>query len=223
MVDARGADEDPLPPVVAFNTGAGLIALDDLILDDSLFDGLGYRGGLLPCAFEDLSHRAFAQIDAVKIAHRLDDSLVAQMLRLFVEDHGRFQVRPKAAFGFQSFRQNCVIERQTMWASRKMPPRFDDDWPGRGQFCDLPALEIFWPNAGQIGKTMLAFRDRNLNHAIRIVYERAGKLLMTERWPMFLAFLLRRLVDFLIARRRLRGIARIGGLVLQPFVFSFQR
>src|SRR5262249_15495992 len=66
------------------------------------------------------------------------------------------------------------------------------------------------------------FRDRNLNYSIRIVYERAGKLLMTEGRPMFLAFLLRRLVDFLIARRRLRGIARIGGSVLQPFVFGFQ-
>src|SRR5215510_12018249 len=152
MVDARVADEDPLPPVAAFNTGAGLIALDDLILDDLFFDGLGYRRSLLPSAFENLSHRAFAQIDAVKVAHCLDDSLVAQMLRLLIEDHGRFQVRPKTAFGFQTFWQDCAIARQAVWASRKMPPRFNNDGLGRGQLRDLPALEIFRPNAGQIGQ-----------------------------------------------------------------------
>jgi len=144
------------------------------------------------------------------------------MLRLFVEDHGRFQVRPKTAFGLETFGEDGAIERQTMWASRKMPPRFNDDGFGRGQLCDLPALEIFRLNAGQIGETMAAFHDRKLNYSIRIIYERAGKLLMTERRPMFLGFLLRRLVDFLIARRRLRGIARIDGSVLQSLVFGFQ-
>jgi len=77
MVDARIAYEDPLPVVATFNTGAGLIALDDLILDDLFFDGLGYRRSLLPGSFENLSHRAFAHIDAVKITHRLDNPLVA--------------------------------------------------------------------------------------------------------------------------------------------------
>ena len=59
-----------------------------------------------------------------------------------------------------------------MWASSAMPPRFNDDGLGPGQLGYLPALEIFRPNAGQVGQTMLAFRDRNLNHAIRIVHER---------------------------------------------------
>src|SRR6266542_682459 len=179
-------------------------------------------GCLLSGALDDRGDRALAQIDAVQIAHRLDASLNAQMLRLFVEDHGRFQVRPKASLGFQTFRQDCSVECQAMWASRMMPPRFNDDGLGRGQLRDLPALEIFRPNAAQIGQTMLAFRGRKLNHSIWIVYERTGKLLMTEGRTTFLAFFLRWPVDFLIARRRLRGIARIGGSVFPPLVFGFQ-
>lgn len=147
------------------------------------------------------------------------------MLRLLVEDHGRFQVRPNAAFGLESFRQNCAIERQAMWASRKMAARFNNNGPGYRQLSNLSALEIFRPNSGQIGQTMLAFCDRKPHYSIGIVHERARKLLMTEGRPMFLAFLLRRLDGFLIARRRLRGVARIGGFVqslLESLVFSFQ-
>jgi hypothetical protein len=61
----------------------------------------------------------------VQIAHRFDDSFVAQMLRLFVEDDGRFQIRPEAAFDFQAFGQDAAIERLTMRTSSAMLSRFN--------------------------------------------------------------------------------------------------
>jgi hypothetical protein len=60
-------------------------------------------------AFENLGHCAFAQNDAVKIAHRLDYALITQMLLVIVKDHGRFQIRLEVAFGFRPFSQGCAI------------------------------------------------------------------------------------------------------------------
>src|SRR5919112_6182574 len=93
VIDASCADEDPVPPVACLYTGAGFIALDDLPRDDLSFDLFGDWLGLLSRAFEDRCHGAFTQLNAVQSAHRLDDSLIAQMLRLFVKDDRRLQIR----------------------------------------------------------------------------------------------------------------------------------
>jgi hypothetical protein len=106
-----------------------------------------------------------------------------------------------------------------------MRTRAFPDLSARFKLACEQLLEIFRPNAGQIGQTMLALGDRNLNHAIRIVHKLARVFGMAKRWPVFLTFLLQWLADFLIARWRLRGIARIGGFVeslLKTLVFGFQ-
>jgi hypothetical protein len=60
---------------------------------------------------------------------------------------------------------------------------------------------------------MLACGDRRLNDLIGIVHQRLRILLTTElRAELFLDFGLR-LIGFMIARGRLRRVARIGGLV----------
>src|SRR6266511_2311342 len=188
VINAVLADEDPLPPVFRLDPRAGFVRANDLAGNDLFFDGLGKWLRLLSGALDDRGDRALAQIDAVQIAHRLDASLNAQMLRLFVEDHGRFQVRPKASLGFQTFRQDCSVECQAMWASRMMPPRFNDDGLGRGQLRNLPAerrsnrpdnARIPWPEVESLdldclradGKTS---DDRRADHVSCVFSSVAG-------------------------------------------------
>src|SRR5215510_3050002 len=81
VIDACVADVDPMPPILRLDAGTGFIALDDLSSDNLFFDFFGDRLGCLPGALENLSHGAFTQLDAMQVAHRLDDSFITQMLR----------------------------------------------------------------------------------------------------------------------------------------------
>ncbi len=66
-------------------------------------------------------------------------------------------------------------------------------------------------NLAQIFVTMLAFENGQMDDLIGMINQRTRILLMTEfRAELFLSFVFR-LIRFLIARRRLRGIARIRG------------
>src|SRR5215472_963624 len=53
VIDPGQADKDPLPPVASLDAGAGLIAFDELVSDDSLFDLFGDGSGALARAAED--------------------------------------------------------------------------------------------------------------------------------------------------------------------------
>ncbi len=105
----------------------------------------------------------------MQIAHCLDDSFIAQVLRLFVKNDGCFQIRPEAAVGFQSCGQRRAIKRQTMGTGRAMLPGFNHQRFDFGQFDNLPALKILRRNTKQIGQALLAFGDRNLDYLIWIV------------------------------------------------------
>src|SRR4030095_14635745 len=111
------ADEDPLPPIAGCDARARLIRAQHLPPDDSLFDAFGSGRCLLSGAFEDRNDRALTQSDSVQITHCLDDPLIAQMLRLFIEDDGRFQARAEVTPGLQSPGQAAAIDGLTMRTS----------------------------------------------------------------------------------------------------------
>src|SRR5262249_14359928 len=204
VIDACVTNENPLPPVLRLDASAGFITLNDFPSDDLFFDFFRDWLGLLSSTFEDRDYGAFAQLDAVQITHRLDNSFSTQVLGLFVKDNRRFQNRAEIPFGFETSGKCTVIHLLTMWAGYYVLLSFDHNRFGRWQFGDLPSDHIVWFETLQFGVAMLAFIHWSGNDSIRVLDQRTRVFGMTERRPVFFAFLVRRRIGFLIARRRLR-------------------
>lgn len=97
VIDPGQVGEDPLPPVALLDAYTGLLAFDDPVGDNLLFDLFGDRPGALARAAQDGGNPAFAQAYPREIAQRGDDPLRAQMLGLFVINHPRRKLRSEAA------------------------------------------------------------------------------------------------------------------------------
>ena len=190
--------------------------------DDLLFGLCRDDRGTGTGASDDRSDPAFAQFDAEHLAQRPDDPLVTQMLLMFQEDHRCLQARPERAAGFQTFGQLAAIEASAMRADDFVLLCFNHEGVKLRQFGNLPADDLLRPDASQIVMALLASLDLGLHRPIGMVDQFSDGSLMAKGRPVLLLCLVSRLIDLLIARRRLGRIPGIGRRLFEPFDLGFQ-
>src|SRR5215470_14934328 len=220
--DASHATEDPMPIVPRLDTHARFVTADHFALSDLRRDLCCYRLRRPATAPQDRDHSSFAQFDSVQLTHHFDNPLDAQMLLLLVIDDGRLQTRAEHPQRFQTRWRRASLQSSAVRAFDLVSLCLDHNWARRRQFSNLMTNDSSRRRLTRLGVAIGASLNFRFDDSIRVLDQRASRTLVTGFSPDLLARFLLPLIRFLVARRRLRRVARGRRRLLQFGEFRFE-
>ena len=192
---------DPRPSLAAVHHGAP---------PNAGAQPFGHRLGGLTSAFDDTRLPAFTERHPEQVGQRRPGAFVAEVLLMLHMRDGGFQPRPEMPPGFQANRQGAPLGTAAGRAGHFVLAGLNHDRLDFGQFGDLSAHRPRGHQRFQVLPAPLAGARAYLDDLIPLVAQRPLSLRMSGFGSPVAAPLRLGCVRLLIARRRLRRVARGG-------------